>query len=122
MDITSDPDTSGDEVFSDVDSEEQDEMDEEEMDDEPHVNGDGGQHAPKRRKLAGRTAREALHGIGDGIDHAEDAEASLLDLEVRELLEEAAVGDDDAVPLTAGDLGRQKLAAVARQVFLGGNE
>ena len=35
---------------------------------------------------------------------------------------EAAVGDDDAVPLAAGDLGGQLLAAVARQVFLGGDE
>jgi U3 small nucleolar RNA-associated protein 22 len=89
----SDPDTSGDEVFSDVDSEEQEGLDDEEMEDQPHANGGG--HAPKRRKLAGRTAREALHGVGDGIDHAEDAEASLLDLEVRELLEEAAVSEDD---------------------------
>ncbi|KAL4542017.1 hypothetical protein Ndes2526B_g06504 [Nannochloris sp. 'desiccata'] len=96
MDSASDPDTSGDEVFSDVDSEDQEGVDDEEMEEvPPHANGVG-QHAPKRRKLAGRTAREALHGVGDGIDHAEDAEASLLDLEVRELLEEAAVSEDDS--------------------------
>ena len=35
---------------------------------------------------------------------------------------EAAVGDDDAVPLAAGDLGGQELAAVPRQIFLGGDE
>ena len=35
---------------------------------------------------------------------------------------EAAVGDDDAVPLAAGDLGGQDLAAFPRQVFLGGDE
>ena len=33
---------------------------------------------------------------------------------------EVVVGRDDPVPLVAGDLGRQKLAAVARQVFLAG--
>jgi len=100
MDIASDPDTSGDEVFSDVDSEDQEDMDDKEMEeDQPHANGGGGQHAPKRRKLAGRTAREALHGVGDGIDHEEDAQASLLDLEVRELLEEAAVSEDDSAVL-----------------------
>ena len=32
------------------------------------------------------------------------------------------MGDDDAVPLAAGDLGGQELAAVAGQVFLGGDE
>ena len=35
---------------------------------------------------------------------------------------EAAVGDDDAVPFAAGDLGGKLLAAVARQVFLGGDQ
>ena len=35
---------------------------------------------------------------------------------------EAAVGDDDAVPLAAGDLGGQELAAVAGQIFLGGDQ
>ena len=35
---------------------------------------------------------------------------------------EAAVGDDDAVPLTAGDFGGQEFAAVPRQIFLGGDE
>ena len=32
------------------------------------------------------------------------------------------MGDDDAVPFAAGDLGGQKLAPVARQILLGGNE
>ena len=32
------------------------------------------------------------------------------------------VGDDDAVPLAAGDLGGQELAAVAGQVLLGGDQ
>ena len=35
---------------------------------------------------------------------------------------ERAVGDDDAVPLAAGDLGGQELAAVPRQILLGGDE
>ena len=35
---------------------------------------------------------------------------------------EAAMGDDDAVPLAAGDLGGQELAAVAGQILLGGDE
>ena len=35
---------------------------------------------------------------------------------------ETAVGDDDAVPLAAGDLGGEQLAAVARQIFLGGDQ
>ena len=33
-----------------------------------------------------------------------------------------AVGDDDAVPLAACDLGGQELAALARQIFLAGDE
>ena len=32
------------------------------------------------------------------------------------------MGDDDAVPLAAGDLGGQELAAVAGQIFLGGDQ
>ena len=35
---------------------------------------------------------------------------------------ETAVGDDDAVPLAAGDFGGKLLAAVARQFFLGGDQ
>ena len=35
---------------------------------------------------------------------------------------EGGVGDDDAVPLAAGDLRRQQLAAVLRQVLLGGDQ
>ena len=35
---------------------------------------------------------------------------------------EGAVGDDDAVPLAAGDLGGEELAAVAGQVLLAGDE
>src|SRR5271166_2728930 len=35
---------------------------------------------------------------------------------------EAAVGDDDAVPVTAGDLGGEVLAALLRHVLLGGDQ
>ena len=35
---------------------------------------------------------------------------------------EAAVGDDDAVPVAAGDLGGQELAAVLGEVLLGGDQ
>ena len=35
---------------------------------------------------------------------------------------EAAVGDDDAVPVAAGDLGGQELAAIPGQVLLGGDQ
>lgn len=51
--------------------------------------------AAKRHKAS----HEALHGAGDGIDHAEDAEVSLMALEVRELLEEAAASEDVASAL-----------------------
>lgn len=94
MDPDSDPETSGDEIFSDIESDEPGSSDQEIED----ADNDQPAHPSKRRKI-GRTAREALHGIGDGIDHPEDAEASLLALEVRELLEESALNEDDEVTL-----------------------
>ena len=47
--------------------------------------------AGKRQKLSHPHPSESLRGgIGDGIEHAEDAEASLLELEVKELLKDCA--------------------------------
>lgn len=51
------------------------------------------QHVTKRRKL-NNSHDDPLHGSGDGIDYAEDAEFGLIQLEVRELLTEASLPRD----------------------------
>lgn len=57
-------------------------------DGELEINGtdhDGMHHAAKRQKVGDgdhHVARDALHGAADGIDHLQEADASLLQLEV----------------------------------------
>ena len=102
MDSASDPESSGEEIFSDGDIVSEDEAvtsdDEREPDVEHEHAVDGSSQQWKRRKL---DKEEALHGAGAGIDHAEDAEASLLALEVRELLAETAAPKAVVTALTS---------------------
>ena len=89
--------------------------------DAPHANGqqrDGAAHpTPKRQKLDAPPS-DPLYGAGAGIDHEQEAEASILQLEIRELLGEAAVPAanvdvlQDAVGRIAKHLGGLKEAKV----------
>ena len=101
MDPESDPESSGDDLLKDIDSEDVETSSDEELEDvSDEEDADQPTHPSKKRKL-GRPAQEALHGIGDGIDHAEDAEATLLALEVEELYTESALHEDDVATLNS---------------------
>ncbi len=70
-----------------------------------------------RRRVAAGVVAEQLVVFADLL-----AEEPLLVVRRHADPLEAGMGDDDAVPLAAGDLGGQQLAAVARQVVLGGDQ
>jgi len=72
-----------------------DDLSEEFSDDEHTHDADETQPALKRQKVAARHL-DAIHGLGDGIDHEKEAEASILQLEIEELLSEVALPLDKA--------------------------